>query len=146
MLKIPNLKLCSQYIDNIAVCGRDQDEHDVNLKLFLEAAQKANLKFNESKTVFFTRRLSLLAYVVEDVSPDPDRLKALLEVPLPQNTKFLNRCLGLFSYYSQWVPNFSDKIKPITSYKSFSLSSEAAVSAIDESIPFEVKHIAQMFQ
>ena len=80
-------------------------------------------------------------------------MRPLLELPLPQNSKCLNRCLGLFSYYSQWVPNFSERIKPITSCKSFSLSSEAeqafedlksiiakaAVSAIDESSPFEVE-------
>ena len=72
---------------------------------------------------------------------------------MPQNSKSLNRCLGLFSYYSQWAPSFSDRIKPITSCKSFPLSSETkqafedlksiitkvAVSAIDESIPFEVE-------
>lgn len=61
--------------------------------------------------------------------------------------------MGLFSYYSQWVPKFSYRIKPITSCKTFPLSSEAAeafkglkktiaeaaVSAIDEAVPFEVQ-------
>ncbi|XP_020901303.1 uncharacterized protein LOC110239892 [Exaiptasia diaphana] len=143
------------YIDNITIRGRDQDDHDTNLRAFQEAAEKANLKFNDSKSVFSTQRLPLLGYVIENgcISPDPERLRPLLELPLPQNSKSLNRCLGLFSYYSQWVPNFSDRIKSITSCKSFPLSSEAerafegikstiakaAVWAIDESVPFDVE-------
>ena len=150
-----HLKAVFPYLDNITVCGRDQADHDANLKLFMEAACKANLKFNDSKSVFSTRRLPLLGYVIEDGSiyPDPERLRPLLELPLPQNSKSLNRCLGLFSYYSQWVPHFSDRVKPITSCKSFPLSQEAkkafedlkniiakaVVSAIDESVPFEVE-------
>lgn len=150
-----HLKDVFPYLDNITVCGRNQEDHDANLESFQEAARKANLKFNDSKSVISTRRLPLLGYVIENgcISPDPERLRPLLELPLPHNSKSLNRCMGLFSYYSQWVPNFSDKIKPLTSCKSFPLSSEAqqafedlkniiakaAVSAIDESIPFEVE-------
>lgn len=150
-----HLKAVFPYIDNITVCGKDQADHDANLILFQEASQKANLKFNDSKSVFSAQRLPLLGYVIENgsISPDPERLRPLLELPLPQNSKALNRCLGLFSYYSQWVPCFADRIKPITSCRSFPLSSEAqkafedlksiiakaAVSAIDESIPFEVE-------
>ena len=108
-----------------------------------------------SKSVFSAQRLPLLGYVIENgcISPDSKRLRPLLELLLPQNSKSLNRCLGYFSYCSQWVPSFSNRIKPITSCKSFPLSSEAkqafedlksiitkaAVSAIDESIPFEVE-------
>ncbi|XP_015767631.1 PREDICTED: uncharacterized protein LOC107346353 [Acropora digitifera] len=100
-----HLKAVFPYIDNITIGGKDQDDHDTNLKLFQEAAQRANLKFNDGKSVFSTQRLPLLG------------------------------------------------IKPITSCKSFPLSSEAeqafedlksiiakaAVSAIDESVPFEVE-------
>ncbi len=150
-----SLKGVFPYLDNITICGKDQSDHDINLKSFMDAAQDANLKFNDSKSVFSTRRLPLLGYVIEEgtISPDPERLRPLNELPLPHNTRSLNRCLGLFSYYSQWVPNFSDRIKPITSCKSFPLSqeakeafegvkkiiAEAIVSAIDESIPFEVE-------
>ena len=65
----------------------------------------------------------------------------------------MSRCLGLFSYYSQWIPKFSDRIKPLASFKTFPLPStaveafeslaktieDAIVTAIDETIPFEVE-------
>jgi len=143
LLKIITSKLYFHTFDNVTIYS----------KIFHKAAQSANLKFNGSKSVFSTQQLPLLGYIIENgcISPDPERLRPLLELLLPQ--KSLNRCLGLFSYYSQWVPNFSDRIKPITSCKSFPLSSEAeqafedlkriiakaAVSAIDESVPFVVE-------
>ena len=149
-----NFKAVFPYIDNITIGGKDQDDHDTNLKLFQEAAQRANLKFNDSKSVFSTQRLPLLGYVIENgcISPDPGRLRPLLELPLPQNSKSLNRCLELLSYYSQWVSN-PLRIKPITSWKSLALFSEgeqafedlksiidkAAVYAIDDSVLFEVE-------
>ena len=87
-----HLKAVFPYIDNITIGGKDQDDHDTNLKLFQEAAQRA--KFNDRKSVFSTQRLPLLGYVTENdcISPDPERLRPLLELPLPQYSKSLNRC------------------------------------------------------
>ena len=45
------------YLDNITICGKDQREHDVNLKHSLEAATRWQIKYNDSKCVFSTRKL-----------------------------------------------------------------------------------------
>ncbi len=37
----------------------------------------------------------------------------------------LKRTLGLFSYYSQWISKFSDKVKPLTGDVNFPLSTDA---------------------
>ena len=34
------------YLDNISICGKDQAEHDANLKLFLEAAKRKNMTYH----------------------------------------------------------------------------------------------------
>lgn len=108
-----------------------------------------------TRVFFSTRCLPLLGYLIEEgnIRPDPERLRPLRELPIPHNSKSLKRCLGLFAYYSQWIPEFSDRIKPITSCKSFPLSQqavqafeslkktveEAVVVAIDDSVPFDVE-------
>ena len=38
--------------------------------------------------------------------------------------------LGLFSYYSQWIPKFSDKIRPLITDNSFPLDSESIKPSI----------------
>ena len=59
-----NLKAVFPYLDNITICGKDQTDHDTNLNLFMDAARKTNLKFNNSKSVFSTRYLPILGYVI----------------------------------------------------------------------------------
>ena len=74
-----NLKDTFAYIDEVTICGHDQDEHDRNLKLFLEAADRKNLTLNDNKSTFSSRSIHLLGYVVSEreIKPDPERLKSL---------------------------------------------------------------------
>ena len=39
------------YLDNVTVAGRTQEDHDANVKLFLDAIRRNNFTFNEMKTI-----------------------------------------------------------------------------------------------
>ena len=150
-----DLEASFPFLDNVTICGKDQEDHDANMEHFLEAAKRKNLCYNTEKCIFSTRRLPVFGYIIEEgtIRPDPDRLRPLRELPVPHDSKSMSRCLGLFSYYSQWIPRFSDRIKPIASCKSFPLPppaveafeslkktiEDAVVTAIDETTPFEVE-------
>ena len=103
------------YLDDVIICGMTQQEHDLNLKNFLEAAAKVNIQYNEDKCVFSTQKLQILGHVIEngELRPDPMRLKPLYDLPEPMNTKSLKRTLGLFAHYSKWISDFSTKVKPL---------------------------------
>ena len=66
------------YLDNIIICGHDQAEHDTNLR-FLEASKRKNMTYDDTKSVFSTRRLAILWYIIEEgeIRPDPERLRPL---------------------------------------------------------------------
>ncbi|VDI32022.1 Hypothetical predicted protein [Mytilus galloprovincialis] len=131
--------------------GMDQNEHDENLRRFLDVADKHQLTFNEDKCVYSVESVDLLGYTISQgvLRPDPDRMKPLRELPVPHSPKSVKRAMGMFSYYSQWIPRFSDKIKPLANATSFPLDSiavkafddlksdleNASISAIDEAIP-----------
>ena len=150
-----SLKGVYPYLDNITIVGRTQAEHDRNLSNFLEAAKQINLTYNPEKCEFNTRKLRLLGCLIENnqIRPDPERLRPLESLPPPTDLKSLKRCLGFFSYYSRWIPNFSEKVRPLAKTNSFPLSSEAStaivkmkddiknsvVCCIDETIPFTVE-------
>ena len=115
------------YLDNITVCGKTKESHDHNLARFLAAAKKKNLKFNQEKCTLLTTSIDLLGHHISngEIKPDPDRMKPFRELPSPSDTKSLKCRVDLFPHYSKWIPNFSAKIKLLTSNKVFPLQTEA---------------------
>ena len=150
-----NIKDTFAFVDNVAICGKTQKEHDENLEKFLEAAKKYNMTFNEEKSIFSTDILTLFGSVISKgtIKPDPERLHPLKELPPPQNIAAQRHVIGMFSYYSKWIPKFSEKIRPLIQNKQFPISESAlqtfeqlkldiensVIYAIDDSIPFEVE-------
>ena len=155
LLKQNNLKGTYVYVDNIVVAGKTQQEHDENLEKFREVAQLHNLTFNEKKSVISTESIDFLGYTISQgkIKPDAERLRPLKELPIPKDKTTLRRVIGLFSYYSQWIPKFSDKIRPLIIADSFPLKQNslrafnelkeeiegALLHSIDENMPLVVE-------
>jgi len=106
-----DLKQTYAYLDDITIGGFDKADHDRNFKKFLDAASKINLTFNDVKSVVAVTEIDILGYRISQgsISPDPERLRPLMEVPIPKSSKELKRCLGMFVYYARWIRNFSGK-------------------------------------
>ena len=111
-----NLNDTFPYLDNITVAGRDQKEHDVNVQAFHEAVQRRILTLNESKSIESKTSINVLGYRVGNgvIAPDEERLRPLQDFPPPESIRSLRRVIGMFAYYAKWMPNFSDKIRPLT--------------------------------
>ena len=156
-----NLEGTFAYVDNVTVCGRTQSEHDDNLRKLYEIADKYSLTFNPDKSIISTTSVQLLGYVISNgtIKPDPDRLKPLLELAAPQNLSSQRRIVGMFAYYSKWIPQFSEKVRPLSPNTEFPLSenalnsfqtlkidiSNSMLNAIDENMPLEVETDASDF-
>ena len=143
------------YLDNITICGMDKTDHDKNLSTFLDTAKRLNLTFNDSKSTLCPVEIDLLGYRVSHglIKPDPDRLRPLLELQSPNNNSELKRLCGMFAYYAKWIPNFSEKIRPLYAVQNFPLTdaenaafntlrkelANACLGTIDESKPFTIE-------
>ena len=71
-----------------------------------------NLVLNPEKSIISVSEIRMLGYSFSEgvLKPDPERMEALLKMPVPHDKPSLKRSLGLFSYYSKWIAHFSDKI------------------------------------
>ena len=119
------------YLDDIVICGKTQEEHDENLRRFEIAAKKAGLQFNPIKSTFNTQQIDFLGHLIEKgtLKPDPSRYEPLLALPNPRSIKELNHIIGLFAYYSKWIPNCSEITAPLyknrETFEKCGLSTEA---------------------
>ena len=149
------LKDTFPYLDNVTIAGVDQADHDRNVAAFLEMTKRRNISLNASKTVHSAPVIDILGYRIghNSIQPDPERLRPLQQYPPPSNASSLRRAIGMFAYYARWIPQFSDKIRPLTDTVSFPLDQKAlasfnalkdelarvALSPINEDIPFVVE-------
>lgn len=143
------------YLDDLTVCGSTIEEHDRNLQRFWEAAEKHHLTLNREKCQFHLTSINLLGHTISDgkISPDSNRLKPLLEMPIPADSKSLQRLIGFFAYYSKWIPTYSDRVRPLLEVTDFPLPEnlvsliaslkqdigKAAISHIDDNASFTVE-------
>jgi hypothetical protein len=52
-------------------------------------------------------------YTSAGIRPDPQKIADLKSMPTPKNKDELQRFLGLITYLSTYVPNFSSKASPL---------------------------------
>ncbi len=102
------------HADDVLVCGKDKTQHDERLTEVLFTLQKAGLTLNEkcsfaqSEVLFVGHRVS-----AEGIAPDPEKVRAIVEMTTPQNVADVRRFLGMATYMSKFIPHFTDDTKPL---------------------------------
>ncbi|KAE8218095.1 hypothetical protein CF319_g7960 [Tilletia indica] len=138
------------YLDDVVVYTKTLEDHLAALAQLLEAAERSGLRFSPAKCTFAVRELNLLGRKVSGhgLGIMEDRASAVLDLHPPRTLHELYHTLGLFTYYRQFIPRFSQIAKPLTdltkgwSYKKVGsvhrlLDSDGAfVSARTASIPW----------
>ena len=118
------------YLDNITVCGRTPEELRANDERFKSAVKKYDINLNDFKTAANKSTIPLMGYVVSQgvMKPDPERMRPLMEMPLPHDEPSQKRVLGMFAHYSRWIQNFSTKIHLLSHNKTFPVPADVAAS------------------
>ncbi|XP_003381559.1 putative integrase core domain protein [Trichinella spiralis] len=86
ILPVEKLKDTFVYVDNVMICGMNQEEHDENLNRFREVAEKYNLTLNNDKSSF-RRVLGMFAAYSQWIPRFSEKIHALArctKYPLPQ--------------------------------------------------------------
>ena len=83
-----------------------------------------NITLNENKSTISANSITLLGYTLHNnqIAPDYNRLKPLLKMSPPKNLKSQKQIVGMFSYYSKFIQNFSNKILLLSNNKEFPLT------------------------
>lgn len=104
------------FIDDIIVWGKTRSEHDERLGMLLERARTINLKFNKAKCRIGLKEVTYLGHIFDanGMRPDDNKVRAIKEMPPPNDRKSLERFLGAVNYLSKFIPNYSQRAIPLT--------------------------------
>ena len=103
------------YLDDILIFGKDFQEHLDRLAVVLQTLIRANLKLKPSKCHLFRKSVKFLGHIIstEGIQPDPVKLEAVTQWPVPVSKDGVQSFLGFVSYYRRYVKNFSLLAEPL---------------------------------
>lgn len=104
------------YLDDIVVVAPTFEKHLSVLEEVLCRLREANLTVSWDKCQFCRSELRYLGYVVDAhvLHADPEKVNAMLQLPSPKSVSEVRRVLGIFSWYRRFLPNFAERVAPIT--------------------------------
>ena len=99
------------YIDDIVLWGSTLAQHNERLLKVLQRIQKYGLKLNRAKCQFGVTEITFLGDKLSraGVEPDKSKVKAILEMPRPEDKKGVLRVLGMINFIGKFIPNLSSK-------------------------------------
>jgi len=91
-------------------------EHLGHIREFLEVMRKAAFTLNLTKCEFAKSEVKFVGRVVGSGThhPDPQRLEGLARIEPPRTKKELRKILGVFGYYREYIPHYSEIAQPMT--------------------------------
>ena len=101
--------------DDMVVYGRSEWEHDKNLIQFLETTRKNGLQLNKEKLQFKQTEVSFFGHLwsTKGISPDPKKIKSILEMNFPEDKETMHNFLGLVNFLNIYSPQFADLSSPL---------------------------------
>ncbi|KAJ9511114.1 hypothetical protein QJQ45_013190 [Haematococcus lacustris] len=104
------------YLDDILIYSRSEAEHLEHLRTVLGLLRQHQLYANLSKCAFFLPSMDFLGHIISaaGIHPDPAKIRAMVEWPVPRNLNDLRSFLGSANYYRRLIHHHAHLILPLT--------------------------------
>ena len=107
--------------DDILVVGygdtveEAEKNHDENLRKVLNRARQVNLKLNSKKMSLKKTEVKFMGHVIsrDGLKPDPDKVKAVKDMPKPTCKQETLSLLGFINYLAKFLPRLSETAQPL---------------------------------
>ena len=107
--------------DDMIVYGTGDTEeeailsHDAALIALLDRCREINLKLNRKKLKVKLKSIGYMGHILSQrgLSPDPDKIKALTDMPKPTNVQGIQRLIGMVTYLAKFLLQLSTVCEPL---------------------------------
>ena len=101
--------------DDIVIHGKNEEEHDENMKNFIECCERAGVHLNKDKMIMQVDSISFMGYQItkEGLKVDPSKVTAIKHAPASENVGQIRSFLGAVNYLSRFVPHMSEEIQTL---------------------------------
>ena len=104
------------YVDDLIVKSQEEESHVGNLWKLFERLKKFQLKLNPAKCTFGATSGKLLGSIVsrKGIEVDPDKIKAIQNLPPPRTQKEVRGFFGRLNYNFRFISQMTAKCDPIS--------------------------------
>ena len=101
--------------DDVIIHGKKEEEHERNLKNFLERCREKGIKLNKEKTKLREKSLVFMGHLISEdgLQSDPEKVRAIVGLQAPENLHELRRFLGMVNYLSRYLPHVTTVLQPL---------------------------------
>jgi len=102
-------------MDDVIVPSKNEYEGLKALEKVLSVASRAGLRTKWEKAQFLKSKINFLGYTIENgTTATNEKIKAVVNFPIPQSRQALQRYLGLTSYMRRFIKDYALTAKPLS--------------------------------
>jgi hypothetical protein len=104
------------YLDDILFYSKFAEEHKVHVRQVLELLRSNRFYVCKAKSSFASEETKFLGHIVSAKGnrPDPKKMAAVQEWPVPKNVHDIRSFLGLVNYFKKFIEHFASLAQPLT--------------------------------
>ena len=105
------------YMDNLLIIGTTTYENRMEqVDEVLTRLESKQMQVNPDKSFWAKAEVAYLGVLMnqQGIKPQPEKIKAMLDIKPPKNKKFLRQFIGMVNSYKELFKKRSDILKPLT--------------------------------
>ena len=104
------------YLNNILIYFKTKEQHVQHVCKVLQALQDAGLQVKPEKSLFHSKEVHFLGFIVtpEGLQMNPEKIQSVVEWPVLKNVKEVQFFLGFVNFYRKFIEKYSKITSPLT--------------------------------
>ena len=110
--------ICVGLLDDVIIFSEDPSKHIEHVRSILQVLRENRLYAKVQKCEFNREQMTFVGHMVSPASigMDPEKIKSILEWPVPKSVKEVQSFLGFANFYRKFIDNYSRLANPLTTF------------------------------